>query len=129
MNFLGAVLKSIDGLWSLVTIPAVMFGVAAFVNFLPIPTLIVMAFFIRVEFFKARIIVATAGMSSMSEEKIDELRRNCVGNGIILTIATVLAYGLWIYWVTSRGGLCNDASAMVPFSLPEILKVVIPHSC
>lgn len=128
MSFIAALLKSIDGFWALLTIPAILVGAMFFVFYLPIPTLIVALLFIRMQFELAEVFVRSAALSDEPAQYVKS-RFNFLAKACLLILATLVSFGWSIHGTIVRGGLCEDYSDYIPATLPALLQKIVPHSC
>lgn len=128
MSFISALLRSVDGFWVFLTIPAILVGAMFFVFYLPIPTLIVALLFIHMQLELAEVCVRSASLFDEPEEYAKG-RFNCLAKAYLLILATLASFGWSIHGTIVRGGLCEDYSDYIPGALPALLQMIVPHSC
>lgn len=127
MNFIKDILQGVDNIWSILTIPLLLIVGMYLIMFLPIPTAIAMWFFIGGQFAKADYMQRVADIDN--DPKFIRLKNTCVFNGIILLLATIIAYGFYIYLIINSNELCKDYSDYIPGTLPALLQKIVPYSC
>lgn len=131
MNFVRAMLGAVDALWSLLTIPCLLVAGSLLINYLPIPTLVVMSMFVYYQFVQADFYARLVGMSGGNPDDPQHIRVRVkhIVSGFILIGATVFAYGFFVRYIINHGMLCDDWSGYIPGNLPWMLQKVVPHKC
>lgn len=128
MNFIKAILRQIDFLWSLWTIPALLIAGTLLINAFPIPTLFVLGIFIYGELAKADFVERTACFSSGDDELPKQARKLRI-SAASLTIAAIVAYSWFIHVNLTNGSLCRDYTDDIPGMLPALLQKFVSHTC
>ncbi len=105
MNFINAVLKAVDGFWTLIGFLVFPLSCAVLVNFVPIFTVIGVYMFANILYMERAYWMANT-----------------------LMIATAGAVVFWIYWICIHGDrlLCQPTLWL---SMPWVLRTVTGHDC
>jgi len=128
MNFISSLLRTVDILWALITIPCCIIFGAMLIAVFPVPTAIVAIIVVILKFDNVSTIRSMGGMSFHPEE-YERASQHAAIVAVLFTILVIAAYAGWIYWTISRGGLCEDTTGLIPWTMNEILQKLIPHTC
>lgn len=124
MNFIGAVLKTIDVFWAMLLIPCVLMAGLLFINAFPIPTALV--------FYGAIWMVLEVGRidarNSRNEEEAIKSRAESVGWATIIFIGAVAAYGVSAYLQLTNPMACQHPSG-IPLAYDQMLKFFSVLDC
>lgn len=139
MKFIGAILGQIDAIWALwgiVAFPVV--GYFMF-EFLPFISLVII-FFIMKSYARDM-----ALCNSMYIKYTDKSPYGCndpeeaqlwkgsaevtAFKALLILLLSACIFGVLIYWALEQKSICEDYSMYIPFTLPELVQKVVPHTC
>ncbi len=142
MHFLKHVLNTVDGIWSLLTIPCLLLMGFYVIYAIPIPFLILVIIYLLhkvklIEYYDNLVKYHNTQHDNMyvgeySPEKAEH-NKNIANNirvkAFLVLMFSVIVYSAVIWLFTTPYYLCKDYSGYIPFTLPEILQKFLPHSC
>jgi hypothetical protein len=124
MNFIGAVLRTVDVFWTLILIPCVMIAGLLFINAFPIPTALV--------FYGAIWMILEIGrldaLNSRTQEEATASRAESVAWASVVFVAAVASYGLCAYLQVTNPMACQHLSG-IPLAYDQILKFLSVLDC
>lgn len=123
MNFIGAVLRTVDGFWALLAIPCLVVVGLFFVNAFPIPTALGFYGLIWMILDSERM---TAQFKS--KEEASKSRAESVGWATIIFIAAVVSFGICAYLQITYENTCEQTSP-IPLTYNKILRFFSVVDC